>query len=260
MSVYFQSICSSSSGNCLTLWTASSRLIIDCGLGSMRKTRSVLQSLGLPRADGVLLSHLHSDHISHYPLKTLESDRVPLYVHENCLDELKPRHFGDYGFNDLSLKPFSERQFSIGDFKIKPFAVPHMPGFFTCGFEIYVGDKKIVMATDFREWAAVFDRFVEADFIFVESNHDLELLRKYFNPNSRYHMPNPRTAELLVNVQKHSRRRIQTVMLGHISSQRNKPQIALDEMRRAFVNADLLMDFELRAAPLREPGYAVCIR
>lgn len=259
MAIHFQSICSSSSGNCLTLWTENTRLVIDCGLGSMKRTRAVLDAFQTPAADAVLLSHLHSDHISFYPLRTLEQYGVPVHVHEDCLDELTFRHFCDYGFKDLKVKPFTRRPFCVGDFKITSFSVPHMPEFPTCGFEIHADDKKIVVVTDFLDWSDVFDRFVDADFIFVESNHDLKLLRKYFNPNSRFHLPNPQTAELLVNVQRRSRRTIQTVMLGHISSQRNTPEIALNETRKAFLNADTPMRFELLAAPLRELSVPVQI-
>lgn len=259
MTVYFQSMCSSSSGNCLTLWTEHSRLVTDCGLSSMKRTRAVLDSFAPPAVSAVVLSHLHTDHVSHYPLKVLESCGVPVYVHQECMEQLKDRHFEDYGFRELKLKPFADRPFAVGDFKIKPFFVPHMPGFPTCGFEIRAEDKKIIIATDFLDWSNVFDHFVDADFIFVESNHDLHLLRQYFNPNSRFHMPNPRTAELLVHVQRHSRRAIQTVMLGHISSQRNTPEIALRETRETFLNAGLPMGFELLAAPLREPSCPVRI-
>ena len=106
----------------------------------------------------------------------------------------------------------------------------------------------------------MFDYFVDADFIFVESNHDLELLRLYYNPNSRFHMPNPDTAELLVNARSESSKAPHMVMLGHLSSQRNKAGIALDQTRSAFQDAGMKMDFELKAAPLRETGEVVRIR
>lgn len=218
-----------------------------------------MESLQQPTTYAVLLSHLHSDHVSYYPLKTLEAYRLPVYVHEDNLEDLKSRHFRDYGFKELQVNYFTNRTFCIGDFKVRSFAVPHMPGFETCGFEIEAEEKKIIIATDFLDWSKVFDRFVDADFIFVESNHDLKLLRKYYNPNSAFHLPNPDTAELLLNVHRHSRRTIQSVMLGHISSQRNTPEIALNETRKAFLQADVPMSFELLAAPLKEPSCTVRI-
>jgi phosphoribosyl 1,2-cyclic phosphodiesterase len=130
--------------------------------------------------------------------------------------------------------------------------VSHNPDYPTFGFELFYQDKKAVIATDFFEWDSIFDRFVDADFIFVESNHDLGLLEQYYNPNSRYHLPNPKTAQLLVNVIREGRKVPRVIMLGHISSQRNKPKIAIKETVTAFKKAGVEMKFELAAAPLRE--------
>jgi hypothetical protein len=49
------------------------------------------------------------------------------------------------------------------------------------------------------------------------------------------------------------------VMLGHLSSQRNEPAIALKETTRAFREAGVTMDFELKAAPLKAAGEIVRI-
>ena len=261
MPIYFQSVCSSSAGNCLGLWTQNTRLLIDCGLSSMKRTRQALTALyNDPAAvDAVLLTHTHSDHISYYPLRVLQDYGIRIHLHEGCLDQLKERHFNGDGFRDLRITPSDGRPFAIGDFRITPFAVPHHPGFPTCGYQIDCQGKTIVIATDFLDWEMVFEHFLDADFIFVESNHDMELLRKYFNPNSRFHMPNPKTAELLLNVSRQSRKSPRTVMLGHISSQRNKPKIAISQTQNAFRDAGLNMDFQLKAAPLREPGEVVSI-
>ena len=112
----------------------------------------------------------------------------------------------------------------------------------------------MVIVTDFLDWESVFDYFIDADFIFVESNYDLELLRQYYNPNSQFHMPNPDTAELLVNARRESRKAPQIVMLGHLSSQKNEPKIAIRETQVAFREAGVKVDFELKTAPLGEVG------
>ena len=44
----------------------------------------------------------------------------------------------------------------------------------------------------------------------------------------------------------------QTVMLGHISSQRNEPAMAVAETVALFEEAGKKLEFELLAAPLRE--------
>ena len=261
MALYFQSICSSSSGNCLALWSESTRLLIDCGLSSMKRTRAALTTVfeDPTQIDALLLTHTHSDHISYYPLRVLTEYGVSVRVHEDCRDQLKDKHFNGNGFKELDIVPFANKSFTVGDLKIAPFTVMHNPLYPTCGYQIYYRDCKIVVATDFLEWTGVFDAFMDADFIFVESNHDLDLLRQYYNPNSRFHMPNPDTAELLVNIRKESRTAPSAVMLGHLSSQRNEPAIALAETRQAFASAGMELDFSLTAAPLRQVGRPVRI-
>ena len=254
MSLYFQSICSSSNGNCLALWSETTRILIDCGLSSMKRTRLTLNSLSNNQSqiDSVLLTHTHSDHISYYPLRVLEESCLTIRIHEDCIEQLRNKHFNGYGFSNLKLKAFKNKDFNIGDFSIKPFEVSHSPDFPTFGYQVFYKDTKIVIATDFSEWESVFDNFLDADFIFVESNHDLKLLEQFYNPNSRFHMPNPKTGNLLLNIVESSKKIPSKVMLGHISSQRNERNIALKETIRTFEKAGKKMDFQLHAAPLRE--------
>ena len=87
----------------------------------------------------------------------------------------------------------------------------------------------------------------------------LELLRQYYNPNSRFHLPNPDTAQFLVNVVTESQKHPQTIMLGHLSDQRNAPEIALRETFDAFENAGVRVECELLAAPLKQQGDPVHI-
>lgn len=254
MSLHFQSLCSSSSGNCLALWSEKTRILVDCGLSSMKRTRQTLSYLfGNPaQIDSILLTHTHSDHISYYPLRVFEEYDYTIRLHDDCVGQLKDKHFNEYGFRGLNIKPFKNRKFAVGEFLIKPFEVNHNPYYPTYGYQICYQDKKIVIVTDFCEWESVFEYFLDADFIFVESNHDLELLRQYFNPNSRFHMPNPDTGNLLLNAVGESKKVPATVMLGHISSQRNEYDLALRETVDVFKEGGKKVEFELLTAPLRE--------
>ncbi len=65
-------------------------------------------------------------------------------------------------------------------------------------------------------------------------------------------MPNPETASLLLEVVGESRKEPQAVMLGHISSQRNEPDLAVAETVELFEKAGKQIGFELLTAPLRE--------
>lgn len=261
MAVFFQSVCSSSAGNCLGVWSDSTRLLIDCGLSSMKRTRLSLTDLyGDPtQIDAVLLTHTHSDHISYYPLRVLDEYALNIHLHETCIDQLVDKHFKGYAFKQLTLKSFADDAFTVGNFNIQPFEVAHNPYYPTFGYRMECEGKVIVIATDFLDWQGVFEYFLDADFIFVESNHDLELLRQYYNPNSRYHLPNPNTGQMLVNIRKESQKAPQQVILGHLSDQRNEPAIALDEISRAFEKAGVPIDFKLDVAPLRRPAEVISL-
>ena len=202
--------------------------------------------------DSILLTHNHSDHISYYPLRVLEESGLTIRLHDDCVDQLIYKHANGYGFKRLKIKPFKNRRFTVGDFSIKPFEVCHSPDYPTYGFEILCQDKKIVIATDFFDWEIVFDYFLNADFIFVESNHDLKLLEQFYNPNSQFHMPNPETGNLLLNAVCQSRKAPSTIMLGHISSQRNERDLARSETINVFEKTGKQVEFELLTAPLRQ--------
>lgn len=220
----------------------------------MKTTRQVLTSVfgEASKPDSVLLTHNHCDHISYYPLRVLEELELEVRIHEDCVDQLKEKHFNGYGFKKLNLKPYTKKKFTIGEFSIVPFEVSHSPYYPTYGFQIFYRDTKIVIATDFCEWDNVLENFLDCDFIFVESNHDLELLEQFYNPNSRFHLPNPETGHLLLNSIGTSRKSPSTVMLGHISSQRNKRDLARAETAGTFEEAGKQINFELLTAPLRE--------
>jgi phosphoribosyl 1,2-cyclic phosphodiesterase len=261
MALYFKSLCSSSSGNCLAIRSETTRVLIDCGLGSMRRTREALkQNFVDPAAiDAVIISHMHSDHISYYPLRVFEEMGCPVRVHEASADQLEDKHFKDYGFSSLQVQLFGDASFKIGDLEIEPFEVSHNPCYPTYGFVVRYSKTKLVIATDFNNWQNCLEHFVDADFIFVESNHDVELLRRYYNPNSRFHMSNPRTAELVRTVRTNSKKAPQSVMLGHMSDQRNRADLALEQISNDFEQTGTELDFALCAAPLFEPSNAVMI-
>jgi phosphoribosyl 1,2-cyclic phosphodiesterase len=259
MSLHFMSLRSSSSGNCLLVRTDRTTVLIDCGLGSMKRTRQVLtEHLGDQLdVDAVVVSHMHSDHIGYYSLRVLDSLGVKVRVHESCLSQLKDKHFNGRRFCSLKLRPFADSGFKVGDLSFQAFEVPHNPWYPTCGFVIKYKNSKMVIATDFNNWDSLLEHFVDSDFIFVESNHDTELLTRHFNPNSRFHMPNPETGRLLCTARKHSRKPPQAVMLGHLSSMRTRPDIALKEVQSSFESCGVELDFPLLVAPRSEASVTV---
>jgi phosphoribosyl 1,2-cyclic phosphodiesterase len=260
MSVSFQTLCSSSSGNCLRLWTRETMILIDCGVKAQCRCRELLDR-HVPdsqRLAAVVVTHSHSDHIGYPAMRVLLERGICLRAHRRVLGQLGAELELCGPYDDRYVQPFDESVFQIGPFAIQAIPLPHSPGVPNFGFVIHCGSgpdqRKIVMATDFHAPGALAPHARDADFLFIEANHDPDLLRRYPNPSSAYHLSNPKTAELLCEVVTSSRRPPQAVMLGHLSRQRNDRTIALAAVEEAFRRRGMPLNFALHAAPLYEPS------
>lgn len=258
MSVSFRSLCSGSSGNAVTIWDAETRLLVDCGVRAQYRCRDMFDAhlSGAPALEGVVLSHLHSDHINYASLRVIEERRVPVYVHADNVALLRQRHFGKWTFDDLEIRTFGDTAFRIGGFELRPVPVPHAEHP-THGFVVTRGSGRrkvrIVLATDLSDWVEAAQDFLDADFIYLEANHDPDLLAANPNPNSAFHLENRVAAELLSEILASSRRPPQAVMLAHLSDKRNTPRTALDTVRSVLEGAGHASP-PLHVAPRHEPS------
>lgn len=260
----FRSLRSGSSGNLLLLESvrgrAATRLLIDCGIAAQRTCLGILEAeagLGRP-IDGVLVTHAHTDHLSYAGVRVMARLKVPIYVHTRTRRELAHRCLSPYRLpnglaaGDFHFRLFGDEPFAIGPFAVAPLPVPHAPGVTTHAFRIRHGATRLLVASDFNDPEAVVPHIYDSDFIYLESNHDPELLRLHFNPASLYHLSNPTAGLLLRHAWDASRRTPATVVLGHLSEERNRPELALTTVRHA------LADDGERAMPtlIAAPRYA----
>jgi phosphoribosyl 1,2-cyclic phosphodiesterase len=261
--IHFQSLRSSSAGNCLTLWTSTSSILIDCGF---RVQRDCIETLGehlrLARGlDGVIVTHAHGDHMSYGALRVLGREGIPLFADGRTLRQLRDWHDPAGWKQPPEMHAFRAPSFDLGDFHVRPIEVPHAPAIPTFGFVITARSRgtrrSIVVCTDLHDYAAVLPHLADADFIFVEANHDLELLRRHPNPASRYHLNNVQTASLLGRAVAGSAKAPRAVMLGHLSEERNRRALATNEVTRMFARQQVTMNFHLDAAPARRPSEVV---
>ena len=252
--LYFKSIRSGSSGNCLMLWTEQTTVLIDCGISSGATCEELIhEHIGSPdRINAVVVSHIHHDHISYGSLRVFSRYGVPVRCHEHCLPDLRTLYAGKACEHGLRIRTFSDKPFRVGQFIFRPVSIPHQPRTRNFGFVIYCRlrgvRRKVVIMTDFHDWKGLLDHFIDADFIFIESNHDPLLLRKHPNYNSRFHLKNEKAAWLLYHARKQSRFGPQAVMLGHLSEKRNTRELALDTFHTVFEKNRIPRDFEVLAA------------
>jgi phosphoribosyl 1,2-cyclic phosphodiesterase len=261
MSLHFQSLRSSSSGNCMMLWTSNSAILLDCGISTQRDCRALLEN-HLPRLSGVVVSHAHGDHICYSSLRVLERFGTPVHCHESIKGRVERKHCRDAAASPV-LRTFDHLAFRIGEFEIHPIELPHEPRCPTFGFVIFAGDgearRKVVVCTDFHDHSVISEHVIDADFVFIEANHDLELLRQRFNYASLFHLSNPKTADLLCVAAKSGRFRPQHVMLGHLSNERNTEDLALGTIRERFSHDGISLEFPLTCAPRYEASEVLSI-
>lgn len=265
MALYFKTIRSSSSGNCVTLWTGKSRVLIDCGFSSQRLCQRTLSAHfgDNPQIDGVVVTHNHGDHISYPSLRILEQYGLPLRIHENSIDQLQEKHFRGYRFDRLKLQSFSDKDFDVGDLNFQPIKVPHQPDYPTYGFSVQCRQNgrwyKAIIASDLYDGRGLLEYLIDADFIYIESNHDPKLSALYPNYNSHFHMSNTKTGEVLCNARKKSKRIPKAVMLGHLSFIRNDTDLALRSIQRRFRQSCQKLDYKIYVAPRYESSSTIRI-
>lgn len=241
-SITFRSLRSGSSGNLLLLEAGATRLLIDCGLRSQRACREVLEGeIGLSEPlTGVLVTHAHSDHINYAALRVLGEMRIPVYLHAATHAEVLHRYLNPYrvppsvDLSGLELRTFGPAPFEIDGLAVHPIPVPHAPGVTTHAFAIHYGSQKVLCASDFNDPEAVIPHIYDCDLIYLESNHDLDLLRLHYNPASLFHLANPAAALLLEHAIGRSRRPPAAIVLGHLSDDRNRPDLARGTVVKAL--------------------------
>ena len=246
----FLNIASGSKGNASFVFTDNTLVLIDVGI-SFKALQKQCDNVGidLSRLDAVFITHEHSDHIS--GLKTLSQTLdVPIYMNPTSYREAS-RKCGDI-FN------VQEEEFihpiTIKDLQISAFRHTHDAAY-TQGFRISDGNKNIVMATDLGKMTpGVYKNMQMADYLYIESNYDKEMLRNGPYPaflkarinGSNGHLSNLDSSATIANLVKEGKHRF---MLAHLSETNNTPKCAVETLYNslALVNAKA-NDIELKVA------------
>jgi phosphoribosyl 1,2-cyclic phosphodiesterase len=218
-------LASSSAGNSAFLATDRTRLLIDAGL-SRRELARRLAAIGedICALNAILVTHEHSDHTSGIAA-LVRSLGIPIYL-----------SYGTARFIDWDeCAPVLERfqagcSFSIGDFDITSFTIPHDAAD-PVGYTLSSQGIKIGIATDLGYIPSSLRVHLRGtDLLMLESNHDLEMLRVGPYPwpvkqrvmSRRGHLSNEVAADFIAN---DLDTRVSTLVLGHISEHNNHPEL-----------------------------------
>lgn len=236
---------SGSSGNTALLRTEGCALLVDAGL-SARKTLLRLAEAGIEPAEisAILLTHEHGDHAGGLPV-LLRSLRCPVYATRLTAEEIRRQ---DERNAAADWRLFATGcEFSVGPFSVAAFSVPHDASD-PVGFTIRAGRSSIGVLTDLGHVNhSVVHHVTGVDCLFVEANHDEEMLRadskRPFSIKQRImsphgHLSNRATAELAVRARSEALRHI---VLGHLSRDCNTAELAVSTVSSALAGTGVIV-------------------
>lgn len=214
--------------------------MVDCGL-SLKAVEKRLDQLGRSPVDvsALLVTHEHSDHIQGVT-RFARRWGTPVYMTPGTASS--PSVAGITRLTTVNC----HREFEIENISVQPFPVPH-DAKEPCQFAFSVGGRRLGVLTDTGHITShISDRLTGCDALAIESNHDLEMLRRGPYPaaiksrvaSSVGHLNNAQAAELLEKI---GHGDLQWVVALHISGQNNSHDDVRAALSGALVNgADTL--------------------
>ena len=242
----FCSLYSGSSGNCLFVKNKDTRVLVDVGV-SAKKIADSLEKIGeqANKLDAVLISHEHKDHIQGLRV-FFKKYGVPVYANKNTWDKVEDTTKGE--IKEPYKKYFiTNEEFKIKDFVIRPFNKSH-DAVEPVGFNFIADDKKITIATDLGYISKnIVDALDFSDFIFLESNHDKEMLKMGVYPwylkqrilSKEGHLSNETAGRAVAYF---ATRGTKKFMLGHLSKNNNFPELAYETVKSTLEAHGLSID------------------
>lgn len=226
----FCSLYSGSSGNCLFVETANSRILIDAGM-SCKKIEEALNSIDIDpfSINGILVTHEHTDHVKGISTISKKYD-IPVYSTIETFEAM-PLHTEKIQSKNINYIKTAEK-FCINDVEILPFSIPHDAAN-PCGFNISNDNTQISIATDIGHMTnSILKHLESSKFILLESNYDTEVLKccSYpFKLKSRIagatgHLSNTMAGKTISYLVKNGN--LNSAMLGHLSKESNFPELA----------------------------------
>lgn len=259
------SLSSGSSGNSIYIGCGETHILIDAGRSAKALT-DLLAGIGVQigKLSAIFITHEHIDHVS--ALKVLiNRNKIPVYMvwesYNNLGNDYKDALGGVINF----IKP--EVQVNIGNLTVECYPVMHDSAA-NVGYIIHHGANKAVgIATDVGYMSKqVTDSVCGCKILYIESNHDLEMLKNSSYPDylknriksKNGHLSNKDCAEALPYFVENGAEKI---ILYHLSGENNKKEIALQESKRSILAAKLNAGtVHLGVAPKSEPSKMITMK
>ncbi len=247
------SIASGSSGNCIYVGSENTHLLIDAGISGKRITEG-LSLLGISPGNisGILVTHEHSDHIKGLGVMSRKY-RIPIYASELTWGKIRGNSLCGVIDESLFNPIVPDNDFLINDIVIHPFRTQHDAVEPLC-YTLSKDGRKISIVTDlgcYDEY--IMGKLAESDILFIEANHDIEMLQKGNYPfflkkrilGDKGHLSNNSTGKLISGI---CHDNLKCVVLGHLSRENNDPRIAHDSVKVEIDTFNLKTGLQVKLA------------
>jgi phosphoribosyl 1,2-cyclic phosphodiesterase len=236
--IRFAVLGSGSGGNSALVECGGARLLVDAGL-SAKQISLRLQKLGIDPAslDGILLTHEHGDHIR--GLKVfLKQHRLTVFATPQTAMVVR-----ETGIEGGVWKTFETGQtFTVGGSQIRSFSIQH-DAVDPVGFVFGGGDRKLGFVSDACHVTHSMTECLRGlHGLFVEANYDEDLLESDTKRpwsikqriSSRHgHLSNTQVTSLVRDI---AHPQLGRVVLGHLSSDCNQPDLILGKLRQCLAD------------------------
>jgi phosphoribosyl 1,2-cyclic phosphodiesterase len=218
------SLASGSSGNAYLFCTKDENILVDAGI-SWRRISSKLAELGRPKIDAALITHEHIDHVR--ALGQLQKAGIQLYMSKGTLNAYRSL-YGDIETRIIK----ANEQFRIGEVTCVPFGKCH-DALEPLSYALSHSGKTVSYMTDLGHMCKDSKEMIAmSDATFIESNHDVEMLRHGRYPAmlkkrilGRFgHLSNEDSA---MGVLENATPKLKNAFLSHLSESNNTHDIAL---------------------------------
>ncbi len=244
------SVQSGSNGNCIYYESGGTKLLFDAGITFLTlKERLTINGVNPSDINGLFISHNHSDHSKSIGVFQRKM-KIPVFISPKTFWSVE-NYIGDVDENNL-FHFIPNDTIDIGKIKITTIRTPHD------GIEpaIFIIDDGKIRVGIFTDLGYGFDNLINAlwdlDIIYMESNYDLEMLKK--NPSypdhlkrrivgTGGHIDNTESANLIKH---YTDDRLKYLLLSHLSENNNTPALALETHNKIYEGKNT---FELILAP-----------
>ena len=228
----FLSFGSGSCGNSYYLSNGEGAILIDAGVGIRRMKRN-MKEYGLSFADiqGIIVTHDHADHIKAAGQISKEYN-IPVYATELVHKGISTNYHASKPVDADKVRIIEEgTEFMLGGFGITPFALPH-DSLENMGYCIRRDGITFTIMTDVgMPTEAVRENIARSNYLVLESNYDVEMLRGGKYPrilqdrimSGTGHLSNRQAAEVLAECIHPG---LKEVWLCHLSEENNHPELA----------------------------------